>query len=925
MMSGWIRHWFTPRWQHTDPRVRRRAAEKLDHTHHADVHRLLQLAQDPDGGVRQAALSKLNDASQLLALHDTEHGSPELRHRLAVLLTGSEAGGSLEERLELVAQINDATLLGDIAFHGDNQQLRLAALARITDEDALIEQACTNGIAAVRHAAATRVTSEEGLRQLVRRAKRDKQVVRLARERLNRKKVDSAQLEAAKAKREQLLHALEEHARTPWEPLYAGRYRHLQREWEKLGDLPSADQEHRYQEACLKCRKTITDHEAQQHAHEAADQRREDADHTREELIDALEETLAGLRRETHLSAQDIASLRSQKQLLATRWQKLSDHHAPDDSLRERYDHALADYDHITQAWERYKQRQHQLQQALNDDDRDALQQQFDACQWPSDLPPTKLLDTARHRLQPDSSAEKPETSVQKFSEDLHELGQLLDKGAFKSASRLYHTLRHQLEQLPTGERHAHEVTLKRLGAQLAELRDWRSFVAGPKRVQLHQAITELADDQRLSEQELDRRHRQLVKEWKALGDAAADRELSREFRAASDRLHERLRPWKDALAKKREQHLEARRQLCEQLEQLLQQPDPHADPDALREIRDRAREQWRHHSPVPRDHAEAIGRRFGRLRHELQALIDRRAQEIASAKQALIDEATSLLNADMPATKQAERVKELQQRWRTLGRAAKGEEQQLWKEFRSVCDRIFASRDAERENRSQRVRERLETMQALIDRLDTWQPSNSRETHILEQAIAEAEEIGPLPTGRRAEGMRRRWSGIVRARRERLARLAVSEEVERWQNLYPLLERHLSADKALLDDGEEAIQVTPPDDLEGDMLVAHQRRNAARLQPPTSDDVENALIRLRVHLALLAGSRIGQQDEPLRLAIQVERINDNLGRDPSKADELHDVLRELLATGPVPADLWAREAPELDAHLTHLLRMPPP
>ncbi|WP_407921335.1 DUF349 domain-containing protein [Aidingimonas lacisalsi] len=747
----------------------------------------------------------------------------------------------------------------------------------------------------------------------------------MARERLNRLRADSAQIEAAKAERERLLKALEEHARTSWEPLYAGRYRHLQREWEKLSDLPDASQERRYQDACLRCRKIITDHDAQQHAHNAADQQREDADLAREELLEALEETLAGLRQGSRLSAQDIASMRAQKQLLATRWQKLSDHHAPDDDLRQRYDKALADYDQIAQSWERFKQHESELQRALHDDDQQALQQQFDACQWPDHLPLTSLLDKAKQRLQPKEDNDDLHASSEQFARDLQELGKLVERGEFKSASRLYQTLRHRHEQLGAGGNEDDTAALKRLGAQLAELRDWRSFVAGPKRSQLHQAINELADDQQLSERELDKRHRQLVKEWKALGDAAADRELSRQFRAASDRIHERLRPWRDQLAQERERHLEARHQLCEQLEQLLEQPDPNADPDALRQIRDRAREQWRHHSPVPRDHAEAVGRRFGHLRHELQALIDRRAQEIATAKRALIDDAQTLLNADLPATRKAEQTKSLQRRWRALGRAAKGEEQQLWKEFRSLCDRIFADRDIERDDRAQHDRQRLEAMQALIDRLDTWQPVSSGEDEVLEQAIAEAEDIGPLPSGRRAEGMRRRWSGIVRARRERLARLAVSEEVEHWQAIQPLLEQHLQADNAMLN-GEAVRQIDSAGfPLNNDMLEAHQRRNEARLQPPPPQDVEHILMRLRVHLALLAGHRVGHQDDPLRLAIQVERLNDNFGSEPSKAEELHDVLRELLATGPIAAEAWAREAPELDAHLTNLLRLPPP
>ncbi len=69
-------------------------------------------------------------------------------------------------------------------------------------------------------------------------AKRDRQVMRQARERLNRRRADAAELAAARERRETLVRSLERHASAPWEPLYAGRLRHLMREWQQLEDTP---------------------------------------------------------------------------------------------------------------------------------------------------------------------------------------------------------------------------------------------------------------------------------------------------------------------------------------------------------------------------------------------------------------------------------------------------------------------------------------------------------------------------------------------------------------------------------------------------------------------------------------------------------------------------------------------------------------
>jgi DNA repair protein SbcC/Rad50 len=927
-MHAFLRRFLAPRWQHPDAEVRYQAVSRLDPARPEQRQALETLCLDSAPSVRQAALERIVSPDTLIGLLEQAPDSPEIQHRLTTLLAGSEGGIDLAQRLHVVERLDDRKLLARIALEGDNQQLRLAAVARLKEEDDLITQACDNGIAAVRHAAAARVTSEAGLQRLAQQARRDRQVMRHARERLNRLRHDAATLAAAHQQRETLLSKLEAHARAPWEPLYGGRYRHLAREWEALGDLPDAEQERRFQEASLGCRKVISDHEAHEHAIAESDRRREQAAEARESLLEALEDSLASLPRGDRLTGQDIASLRSQKVLLANRWQALSDLHVTDEALRERYDAVLADYDSILHTWERYERHAGEIEQALKAEDTERLAAAVEACQWPRQLPPTPLLSRAQSLLagQQQPAEGDLEARIERFGQDLDQLEKLLDRGVFKGASRLHQSLRHRAETLPSASLRPHQARLKRLGARLAELRDWRGFVAGPKREQLCKAIAQLADTREITEAELDRRHRQLVRDWKGLGDAAASRELSDHFRSNSDRIHERLAPWRERQATERTRNLEARTALCDQLEALLDSPATNADPDALRRIRDQAREEWRRHSPVPREQAQIIARRFGRIRFALQGLIDQRAKEVADAKQGLIDEARKLLEESLPPAVRADKAKSLQQRWRELGRAPRGEEQTLWREFRALCDQIFALREAQRDDRAQQARERLDAMQALIDRLDAWQPARSGDSPVLESAIEQASALEPLPPGRRAEGMRRRWSGIVRTRRERLSRLAMLEEVQRWQACRPLLDAHLAADAACLEQGRcEDVPLDSALDLSQAIRKAHEQRNHARRHPAPRETVSERLARLRVHLSLLAMGRISQHDEPLRLAIQVERLNEGLGRELSRAEELRIVLCNLLATGPVSPEQWEREAGELDALLTRLTRLPPP
>lgn len=459
--------------------------------------------------------------------------------------------------------------------------------------------------------------------------------------------------------------------------------------------------------------------------------------------------------------------------------------------------------------------------------------------------------------------------------------------------------------------------------------------MAGPKREQLCASIEALADDLHMAEEALDRHHLQLVKEWKSLGDAAANREQAARFRSASDRIHERLAPWRHQLSEERETNLQAREALCDQLESLLAQPAEDADPDVLRQIRDKARLQWRHYSPVPKDRSEAVGRRFGTIRHQLQALIDQRAETIAAQKRALISQVSTLRGDEsQPLAQRIHLTKQLQHEWRALGRAPKGEEQTLWKTFRHECDQIFAQRDAHKNEQAARQQQQLDEMQTLIDEMDSWQPIEASESATLERFIEQANQLEPLPRNRRSEGMQKRMSGIVRARRERLNRLAVADTVQQWHSIMPLVSAHLTADQHYLSEGT-------PNDVDAQAVLgtslptafheAHNTRNQQRnsVAVPLSDadhaGIADSLARLRVHLSMLAVVSVRQSDEPLRLAIQVERLNEGFNQARSRDLEVSDLLVALLALGPMPAPLWEAEVEELDNLLSRLSRVPLP
>ncbi|WP_251976945.1 DUF349 domain-containing protein [Salinicola avicenniae] len=883
--------WRSARWEHRDPAIRARAASQLGPD---ALDTLARLARDDVPAVRAAAVARVDDPSPLLAWH-AAHPSDEIFQRLLDLLGGRVSEGpDLTSRIALIETLDDSALLDALVAHGDNQSLRLAALARIEDEARLIHHASENGITAVRRAAAERVTSNDGLTQLARQARRDKQVARLARERLAERRADAEQRAERAAEREKLLSAIEAHAHRPWEPMYEARLKHWLQTWESLVDGADDGQRERFDAAASDCRRRIAEHQRAHRELEQVKHAKAEARATRESILDTLEQALAVVTQVSPLTPDAMQQLSAKWRLQTERWQEISDHYGVSDDLRARHEALDQQVQTIWLAWERLQQESAPLRAAI-DEGRDVAPV-LERLAWPAALPPTELVQEAQQQrlATPDDEAaggarEPRSVSPDAFAEQLATLAEALDQGHYRAATQRHRELRQQREA--TGPLPAElEQTYKQQTARLAELRDWRGFAAAPKREKLLHSLEALVEAREQRDAERHRQHQRLIREWRQLGDAAATREFAQRFRAASDNLHAQLADWEAERDAREQDNLAARQALCEHLQSLLDNPSDNADPDGLRRIRDTAQEQWDRHWPIPRRQAQALGRRYARLRHRLQTLIDDRAGDIATHKRTLVEQARQLAEDSASAAQRAEQAKALQQQWRALGRAPKGVEQTLWRQFRNHCDTIFAARDSVRGEQQAKQLQHFEAMQALIDRLDAWQPASANERHVLDAALAEAQRLAPLPRSRRSDGMEKRWQGIVHAREVTLDRLALAERAQRWPSYRAALEAAIGGDL--------------PEAVPSDMRAALKARHA---QATTPQDAEERLQRCLVQLDLLAGEPIPEALEPLRLEVQVARLNDGLGRPPSPPEELEQTLARLLSIAPLSAETWAR------------------
>lgn len=925
---------FTPRWQHANPTIRAAATDQLD-PDIPEQRKILEtlILNDSALEVRHAALTRMQTPERLLPLLDRADGL--VRERLVELLSGGQDAPSLLSREQLVERLEDSELLSAVAARGDNQQLRLTALARIDDEEVLIQQACHNTIAAVRHAAAARITSQAGLERLVRDAKRDRHVQRQARDTLTRRRADAQEADALAVSRDNLLRQMEKLPRQAWEDSVPSRYRSLLREWERLPAAEHTPQQ-RFEEARQQAYKVISDHEAREQAIREHERLSANLSTHLTEILTALTHARDDLNSRERINDHDFASLQAQRRLQGERWRELTDQFSAPTELLEQHQRLQQQLQSPLDAWHRHQLCQVELDAALIDNDLEQMMRLEREVAWPSDLTMTASLFALQEALanaapieseavqgdgdeaQP-SAADKAANSAldaAALDAEIDTLEAQLDAGKLKPASRLHRSLRDRTEGKLDAPRQAR---LRQLGARVAELRDWQNFVAAPKREQLLDAITTLAERDDVSDEQRDRQHQLLIQQWRELGDAAATRDASQAFRTASDAIKQRLSDYRETRKQAREHNLAMRQSLCEQLESLNGHAMEDADPDSLRQIRDRAREEWRRHTPVPAGPGRQLSHRFGEALTALQGLIDSRAGQIAAAKQALVEAAEALADEDSPARPRAEQAKTLQTQWRELGRAPKGEEQRLWTAFRAACDRIFAARDQDREDRDSREQVRLEQWQALIERLDSWEPETLEDAAQLDDALKEADSLGALPRGKRGDGMRRRWNGILKRREQRLDELHAVQLLEEWQQWRDLLEQHAVADASAKRGDISDVELPNTSAFDDNSRQANAARNQMRQAEPSNCSAANErLAELRVHLAILFEASLGTEDESRRLTVQVARINQQLGERMEREEELDEVLDALLANGPLDWDAWQTELPRFDALFNH-------
>ncbi len=936
---------FRPRWEHSDPRIRRKAFESGD----APVEAVVEAARaDPDPAVRECAVQRLEDLDLLaeLARSDASAAIREAAGRRQRTLLGGplQDGPPLEARLQAIRRAPSPGLCAFLARQAEIAELRSAALAEVQDIELLCAVAVDDPVAAVRRAALERIEEPQGWEVVARNARnKDKQISRLARERLDAFHQTRSEQETA----ERMCGSLERLAEAAATAAARADFNRLTLQWRKLDcPLPASVQE-RFEAASQKAAVAIERFEA------LASQRRA--------LCAELDALLARVR---DSGGQDAAATQAQSrdlQDMRHRWEALTADTDHNDALAEQFadlakqverevqrlandaaraaqlraliETAKTILDDAAELEERrVKELKHRWSELERPDTKalaDDLQQQFDS-----------VLHALRERL--NRQIQQREQALEQAGRFVVELEQTLQKGELEHALSLRDRIRHRLKTakgIDEPKRAALQRRLHAMQPQLDTLRDWRHWGSGQSRERLCDEIEALADAA-LDAADIAARVRTAREAWKHIdrAEGPAPGPLWERFDAACTRAYAPFQEQRREQMAQLEAHHEQKQALCAELEALARDTDWKTVDwsEADRVIRS-LQQRWRRIGPVPRKATRALERRYRNARDSLETHLGRERERELRRRRAMIARVEALADAADPRAA-GDEVKQAQRDWKPTVQADRRTEQALWQQFRSACDAVFQRISAERDATVRELESNLQRKHALCDELDALLGDADADIRVVTRRVAELGDAwlaaGAVP--RKAEqALAARYTSLQKrfAQRQRqAAQTAAQRELDGTGERARLCERleigvlaggMAEPDRqALRDQTEQAWQALAPRDgacetalRERFELAGRALAGDAQARQALETGLEKNLKRrqeLCLQMEIEAGIDSPPEYADARMQLQVSRLEDALKhrQEDAAGDRLRALQMAWYQAGPVPeAEMAALEA----------------
>jgi len=870
--------WFTPKWKQRNVRARISAVKNL--SNNAEQQQILQqlALQDPDATVRRTAQQQLNDLPLLLKIsqQDSEANNREAaQQRLHEQLCEQQFSTNIAELLDQ----HTSTSLLKLAKEAKQIELCQHALQRLHDEKELAELTINAGFSQIRQQAAERIQTQSLLEQLIKTCKgHDKKVHQQLKQRLKQIKDQEKQQQADEQLRLQLCQELESHSSATYTNGYQSKLEKTVRHWQRLEQSASNDLQSRFsaaQQACLS-------------------------------LIDQRQQSL----KETDSEQKQAAQNQQQQQAEQLK--------AIEQVQQQHNDQLQRELQKVQQRLQKGGSQQRVI---------DNLKATLNKHAWPADfaqselgLNSTELLQKLAQQQQ-NWQTQQRDKAVQ-LSHKLQQLEHALETGNLTQSNQRHKEIERLNRELGHSVSKAQQNQFQHLHARHQELRDWQGFATTPKKEALCQQMETLIEID-MPADELSQQINNLQTEWKKLGasDPKTAQQLWLRFKGAADQAYEPCKSHFAAQQQQRQHNLQQRLTLCDQLEQFIPQNNSAEEPDwqTVEKVIRVTKQEWGNYRQVQRGEAKSSQIRFNKLLKILQDQLDGEREKNTQLKQQIVERAQQLIEQDELSSAMHE-AKQLQKKWQAIGTTFYKQDRQLWKQFRSACDAIFARKETEKAAEQAALEQHQQQAEKLISEVEQLSQENIlAETGLtkMQQLQQQFETVGELPKTsfknlqQRFESAQLNYSRCCeqqQQQQQQQQRLQQQDQLRQQAKLCQQLEHFDSSDSNNTRSIETLCQQWQTQ--QGQESILNPRFQNA-LECCQNDRIETlqkhseTLLpqrqQLCIQLEILLGLESPSEDQARRMQYQVERLNQGLTQNQNNPSSSQQQLEEQwLCLGPL-------------------------
>lgn len=249
---------------------------------------------------------------------------------------------------------------------------------------------------------------------------------------------------------------------------------------------------------------------------------------------------------------------------------------------------------------------------------------------------------------------------------------------------------------------------------------------------------------------------RNLQDRWKEIGPvpSAENSNLWNTYHFLVEKFFDKVRIGRELRDLDMKKNLDAKIELCEKAEELLDEKSMTKSFKALQKLHD----DWKEIGPVPQDKKDEIWERFkaasdkiNQIRREHYAKLQESQGANLEAKKTLCEKAEAVVNEEYTSMsawqKKSAELSEIFKVWKTIGPAGKKDNEEIWARFKTLMDDFFAKKkeffasmkDKQTENLERKTQLCIEA-EGLMDSSD-WRKT----TEQLKKLQEEWKTIGPV------------------------------------------------------------------------------------------------------------------------------------------------------------------------------------